>query len=351
MVTKHAPSIDCLVILLCALLSGCSPMQIRESLPWERDPEAPKPSRLLAIWSDTVLHSPSKPAMRGFGGRVFFYSDGESDPIEVDGTVMVYAFDAKKLDKNDAAPEKKFVFPAKNLAGHYSKCSLGHSYSFWLPWDKVGGATRQISLIVRYEGQDGTVVLSETSRKLLPGIAANPVVDSVTVQSQRETVQQVGYAAPAAESTDAHTIPLTPSMTDRLRRTGNGQPWQQATAQDRHFQALEQLHATAALGSQATASSPPPTGANSPFSEATYSSVVGAGFPAATAPWGPPPNSAPVLGPLDQQSAADYQPKISQVPFASTAQRIGAGWPNRPPLGASRFDHPPARIPDIPAGR
>ena len=37
------------------------------------------PERIVTFWSDTVLHQPEKPAIRGFGGRVFFYGEDESD--------------------------------------------------------------------------------------------------------------------------------------------------------------------------------------------------------------------------------------------------------------------------------
>ena len=117
-------------------------------MPWQdKDEELTPPERIVTFWSDTVLHQPGKPAVRGFGGRVFFYGEDESDPIEVDGSLVVYAFDADDDDPSQQQPEKKFVFPADQLEQHFSKSDMGPSYSVWLPWDVVGGPSRNLSLV------------------------------------------------------------------------------------------------------------------------------------------------------------------------------------------------------------
>jgi len=376
-----------------ALFAGCSQVPTRESWPWEKEVEPPRASRILAIWSDTVLNSPGKPPTRGFGGRVFFYGDRESEPIEVDGTVLVYAFDSKKLDRQSAAPEKRFVFPAQNLSRHYSKCTLGHSYNFWLPWDKIGGPTRQISLIVRYEGNDGTVVLSDASRKLLPGIAANVPPDQVKLKSTQETVQRVGYQTPAVPFARTETIRLTPSMSERLRRAGNAQPVQQDAAQKKHFQAVRRMDETSATGHSlndrppddslsdnrlpefrpnqdrrtdgrfADDGQPAPIG---PTGQSAAVSVNGAQSPYPVSPQtattalskaGDPfplrsdqsSLSAPEVSP--QGPSTGYRPTISRAPFPSTSQRFVAGSANRPSLGPPRFDRPPVRKAGFSAGR
>ena len=94
--------------------------------------------------------------MRGFGARIYFYEQDAQEPIKVDGTLVVYAFDATNVSQMPK-PEKKYVFTAEQFAKHYSKTSLGHSYSIWLPWDEVGGVTRQLSLVTRFEGREGRV--------------------------------------------------------------------------------------------------------------------------------------------------------------------------------------------------
>ena len=348
------------------LVCGCSQLEINKSLRWERKEEDPKAARILAIWSDTILNTAGKPAMRGFGGRIFFYGEKEGNPIEVDGAVLVYAFDAEKIDKTSVAPEKKYVFPAENLASHYSKCSLGHSYSFWLPWDKVGGKTRQVSLIVRFEGADGTVVLSDSSRKLLPGVSSAltetesaepdslPQVAIPAITRTTEKVQQVGFNSveatdlnrinAAMESAASDTIALTPSMSKRLMRPDNAQ--QHQTANQQHTQAMTSIqHLSASENSRGTVAYParPVAGKTIPLDDGRRAlqddSTSAIATPREETSLAGPPTAAAVV-PTRPLPAVDYQPTLSQAPFASTAQRIVGGRRSRQNLGLPQFGRP-----------
>ena len=124
------------------------------------------------MWSFTVLQQPGQPGVRGYGGRLMFY-DADDKPMKIDGTLTVYAFDARSEDPGQAVPERKFVFLPRDLPKHYSESKLGHSYSFWLPWDEVGGPERQIVLATRFESKNGEVLLSAPSRQILPGAQPN----------------------------------------------------------------------------------------------------------------------------------------------------------------------------------
>jgi hypothetical protein len=128
------------------------------------------PDRITPFWTDTVLHQPKQPGIRGFGGRIYCYRDGVQDSIEVDGGLVVYAFDNEAPVNDASKPIKKFVFTADQFATHMSRTEMGPSYSIWLPWDEVGGETRQLSLVTRFEGRDGGVVISDPTVKLLPGV-------------------------------------------------------------------------------------------------------------------------------------------------------------------------------------
>ena len=84
------------------------------------------------------------------------------------------------------------VFPADHLEKHASSCSLGDSYSFWIPWDQVGGPTRHLSLVTRFEGRNGGVVISNPANKLLPG-KASQVSDTKVSTSQFASVAPAGF--------------------------------------------------------------------------------------------------------------------------------------------------------------
>lgn len=159
--------------LLTAMLSGCTGILSEGSslIPWFGG-EAALPTRVSAIWSETTLQQPGRPGIRGIGGRVMFYKSQNKDPIIVDGTLTVYAYD--KTVKKNVEPARKYVFPADQLARHYSKSDLGHTYSFWLPWGKTDGPPKQLTLIARFEPIGGGAVLSDPANQHLPGISPEP---------------------------------------------------------------------------------------------------------------------------------------------------------------------------------
>jgi hypothetical protein len=173
------------------------------------------------VWTNTVLQRPGKAGVRGFGGRILFHHEEQKDPVLVNGQLTVYAFDDENSNADDAAPEKKYIFPAVNLPKHWSQSALGHSYSFWLPWDEVGGRQRQISLIARFEDLSGKNVMSSLAHLTLPGktperrdghaTSAHDTVDSEASNS----VRHVSYETPTGVAGNAQTDGLEqkPKMT------------------------------------------------------------------------------------------------------------------------------------------
>jgi hypothetical protein len=157
-----------------ALLSGgCASFDLSKRIPWGagEDGKPAAPMRLMAVWTDTTMTSPGKPAMRGMGGRIVFY-DQANEPVKVKGTLVVYAFDETNRDPTNVTPDRKYVFLPADFEKHYSKGRLGHSYSFWLPWDQVGGKQAAISLIARFQPDKGGEIIGEQTKHLLPGLAA-----------------------------------------------------------------------------------------------------------------------------------------------------------------------------------
>ena len=207
-----------LICLLCLLASGCTSLPSWDSMSWwPGDDEMVIPDRVMPIWADAVLHQPGKPGVRGFGGRLYFYRGQESDPVKVSGSVTVYVFDGATFGPEKAAPLKKYVVTATQLESHYSKTSLGHSYSVWVPWDQVGGPSRTLSLIVRFDGAEGGTVLGEASTELLPGAVAQA--------KTMGTIQRTAFEKPMdgdpakidpVPGVTSHTIELPPSFQKRI---------------------------------------------------------------------------------------------------------------------------------------
>jgi hypothetical protein len=147
--------------------------RLDKGMPWHEDgPEIGIPTRLVGTWTDTVLHQSGKTPQRGFGGRLIFYGKESNEPIVVDGQVVIYAFDEANRESTDNRPTRRYVFPADQVALHMSESDLGPTYSFWLPWDEVGGRQTEVSLIARFEPKGGAVVVGEQTKHLLPGSLA-----------------------------------------------------------------------------------------------------------------------------------------------------------------------------------
>ncbi|MEX2114073.1 MAG: hypothetical protein WD845_12855 [Pirellulales bacterium] len=151
---------------------------------------------MTALWTDTVL---VEAGVVGFGGRIMFYGRGDEDPIVVEGELTVFAYDDTGDVSDEAVPARKYVFRAEELSKHYSESKLGHSYSFWVPWGRVGGPQRQVSLIARFKSAKGGVVMSEMTRHLLPGaqpsVAASELPAQPAVQGLPSTASAVSQAS------------------------------------------------------------------------------------------------------------------------------------------------------------
>ncbi len=232
----HSGLIGLLTMLtVMLLLSGCqiAPKDKPFSWPWKKDSVKPLPDRILTVWTDSVLHQPNQAGVRGFGGRVYFYTKDNTDPIEVDGSLAVYVFDADEIDVSAQKPLRKFMFTADQFGSHMSKTSIGPSYSVWLPWGEIGGPPRRLSLITRFEGKEGGTTISDPIIKLLPGVPvknANDDSDSDATpfrlsghqkkfDVRNKNVDQADSADetdPAANS-DVKTIDLPPSFQRHLR--------------------------------------------------------------------------------------------------------------------------------------
>ncbi len=135
----------------------------------KKEAEEAEAVTVTAIWKDSTFEKPGSPAVKGFGGRFFFY-DKDSNPVKAEGELIVYGFDDSKEDESKKGPDKKFVFRESEFQSHYSDSGLGHSYSVWIPWEKAGGTRKMITLIPVFRRSDGTIMKCGQSTSVLPGI-------------------------------------------------------------------------------------------------------------------------------------------------------------------------------------
>ena len=231
-------------------LSGCASWDnnLTEKMPWSKSDSSKydTPERLIAVWTDTVYQQPGKLPTRGFGGRVYFYShDGEVVPV--DGNLVVYAYDeGTTLEK----PTRKYAFTAEQLTKYYGESDLGASYNIWIPWDKVGGDEKEISLFPVFADNSGKSVRGSFVKNRLPGvrkptseerrgfytsrqdgsqpIQISPNVRQVTYQSDSQA-PAIGSDETPRSGMKTTTIRVPRSMKERLASTPMGQVRQRQT--------------------------------------------------------------------------------------------------------------------------
>lgn len=223
------------VLLMCFGLAGCHTLQKDDGDDVKRDWLGrkieivySKPSKIVAIWSNTVFNHPGKAPTRGLGGRIYFY-DAEHRPVHVDGGLSIYVYDDTDSHPGDRLKQeatRSFHFDADELKAKCDPTEFGVSYSIWLPWDDVGGDRKQLSVIPVFTDAGGTVVAGEQSRQLLPGKEpvefldenGNPVVQASYTTHSRESVKITQGELPQAKrETESSRILLPESMQRRLK--------------------------------------------------------------------------------------------------------------------------------------
>jgi hypothetical protein len=167
------------------------------------EPEPVTPNHMVATWTDTTLSTAGKKPMRGFGGKLMFFDKASEDPVRVEGNLVIYAFDETDRPDHETHPSRKFIFPVEEFVLHESKSTLGPAYSFWLPWDEIGGQQRHISLIAKFEPKEGSVVIGEQTRHLLPGLtfdpnAGKPLLTKAVQTDRGEQIRLATYSGQAA---------------------------------------------------------------------------------------------------------------------------------------------------------
>ena len=181
-----------LAILALLFFSGCSfvndsmrvseknsiwnPVETLAGKKQSDDDEALSPETMAVIWNFGVYEQPGSPSVRGLGGRIYFY-DKNNAAVTAKGELTVYGFDEE--NGTQTQPDKKFVFRESEFQSHFSESALGGSYSVWIPWDKVGGYRKSVTLLPVFKTSDGKIIRSEQSINLLAGkVKKENTVDS-----------------------------------------------------------------------------------------------------------------------------------------------------------------------------
>jgi hypothetical protein len=122
-------------------------------------------------------------------------------------------------DRWSELPIANMYSQSDKLQTHYSQSRLGHSYSFWVPWDAAGGPLQHLTLISRFVSNDGTELTAAPAHVVLQGPGElspfqNEIVES-KLQAEKKSIaknrlrspagsgiQQVGYEVEESEADD-----------------------------------------------------------------------------------------------------------------------------------------------------
>jgi len=189
------------------------------------------PSKVVAIWTNSVFNEAGNAPVRGLGGRVYFY-DAEHRPVRVEGKLSIFMYDDTTGSLVDVKQEADKVvhFTQEEVEGNFSPSEFGPSYSFWVPWDEVGGDRKQLSVIPVFTDTTGHMLVGEQARHLLPGTEPVEILDEhgepimQTSYTERETKNAKVSRMSREEAIDrvvgkSTTIKLPSTMQERLKQS------------------------------------------------------------------------------------------------------------------------------------
>lgn len=323
---RAAPAVVLCAALSLLMMAGCQAINPNQPLSWLGsnplkmwDTKNKAPVKIVTIWAPAIFNDPGKPPTRGLGGRIYFYNS-DNQPVQVEGQLVVFAYDDTKPTNDQRVPDRKYAFPAEHFQDHYSPTELGPSYSVWIPWDEVGKPQAEISLLPVFTAATGQLVTGQASRNLLPGPKAQTATSPPANHSQfpvakgpepagPETsspspVQPASFEQPAlpdanspkSDSLESLSIPLPTAMAEHLARVPPGETLSQKLARER----LNNLQARARAllpPVASTTDSPPPAAAALPTPTAAPPSRSEHPRPAAPTSRAIPPTAGQILKP------------------------------------------------------
>ena len=167
------------------------------------------PSKIISIWKQGVLTSPAGP-IRGFAGRIYFH--GRDDlPCKIDGELTIYAFnDRGKAPYKETEAFRKFIFRRQDLPSQHSISEVGHSYSVWLPFDKIGGPDLPLALMPIFrDAKTGKIVQGKQSVCMLRGSDKSSTIKTNKKSYNFHPVNR-GQVNPVAYESEANPASLVP---------------------------------------------------------------------------------------------------------------------------------------------
>ena len=251
----------CCTLLLATICAGCATPQLdwsqaKPDWKWPGgnqvfESQYGHPARLAAIWTPDVITVPGKPAVRGFGGRLYFY-DNQNRTVPVEGQLVVYGYDDSQPTRSQKKPDRRFGFTPDQFTGHFSETDLGASYSIWIPWDAAGSPQKKISLLPVFTSATGARVVGAQTINVLPGPPAEGQPESPPMPPQPVALRQVSYQSAAKPWSEP------PHSAADLRQAGHPEPTRDADDSAQRNIKTTTIHMPRSLSMKMAAGALPP---------------------------------------------------------------------------------------------
>lgn len=221
-----------LLVILAISMTGCHMLKKdddveRDWLGREIEIEYKTPTKVVAIWSNSVFNEPGEKPVRGLGGRVYFYD--EHTPVQVEGKLSVFLYDDtdKQAEKRQEA-SKVVHFSPEQIVANYTPSEFGPSYSFWVPWGEVGGERKQLSVIPVFTDTNGQMLVGDQARHLLPG--SDPIE---FIDEEDGMIERASYSGDKSTDRDHRVVRASLTTDDGERRIYSTKIQLPATMQER----------------------------------------------------------------------------------------------------------------------
>lgn len=247
---------------LCMLLDGCSTTGLLKLAKHDFPKSGPTNPvvQVMALWQPAQGMGLNNTMGRGFAGQVYFITQQEEIPAQVEGTVRIYVFDDQGPVEEQAKPIHQFDFPAEAWQAHMQVGKLGPTYSVFIPYTRKGRHEAHCSLRLRFMPKIGPTIYSEMVEVELSGgpkrkthanaepsdagessiddepeqaaverkrarkdsqsarTAPRPATEDVAAPASNPTPPQVPEAAEPASNRQPASVPLTAEETERIVR-------------------------------------------------------------------------------------------------------------------------------------
>jgi hypothetical protein len=184
----------CIVFLMTA--SGCASIPFFGGSAKVDRADAKNPAvEILALWQPSEGPGPNGVPIRGFGGQVYFFTQGKQSPVLVDGKVRIYVFDDRGSVQEQGRPIGEYDFDSAGWNSLAHKSSLGPAYSVFIPYSRHDLHQASCSLRIRFTPTVGPKIYSQPATVVLTGPPTKPRHGDETV-IQPQTNTQAGARNP-----------------------------------------------------------------------------------------------------------------------------------------------------------